>query len=137
MVVALFADPLQSTRVICGDLAKFQPLPPTRLRPPIFSRFPVLRRAFFQVSIALAVASTSIVPSSMRGKLSGLYNTAESIGRFSSAAGFPVLFAWSISPLSSGYHWVDHCFVFYVFALALTSVTMLARWTITPDLFRS
>eukprot|EP00903_Cladosiphon_okamuranus_P005915 g5848.t1 len=34
------------------------------------------------VSIALAVASTSIVPSSMRGTLGGLYGTAESFGRF-------------------------------------------------------
>eukprot|EP00903_Cladosiphon_okamuranus_P005917 g5848.t3 len=35
-----------------------------------------------KVSIALAVASTSIVPSSMRGTLGGLYGTAESFGRF-------------------------------------------------------
>eukprot|EP00903_Cladosiphon_okamuranus_P005914 g5847.t1 len=38
------------------------------------------------VNIALAVASTSVVPSSVRGKLSGLYGTAESFGRFTSAA---------------------------------------------------
>ncbi|CAN0066183.1 unnamed protein product [Scytosiphon promiscuus] len=88
------------------------------------------------VSIALAVASTSIVPSSMRGKLSGLYNTAESFGRFTSAVGFAVMFAWSISPRASAYGLVDHGFVFYVFALALSAVTVLARWTITPDIFR-
>lgn len=54
-----------------------------------------------QVSIALAVASTSVVPSSVRGKLSGLYGTAESFGRFTGAVGFAILFAWSVSPHSS------------------------------------
>ncbi|CAN0157818.1 unnamed protein product [Ectocarpus sp. 8 AP-2014] len=49
------------------------------------------------VGIALAVASTSIVPSRLRGKLSGLYGTAESFGRFASAIGSAVLFAGSIS----------------------------------------
>ncbi|CAM9925053.1 unnamed protein product, partial [Hapterophycus canaliculatus] len=87
------------------------------------------------VSIALAVASTSIVPSSMRGKLSGLYNTAESLGRFISAVGFAALFAWSISPQASAHGLVNHGFVFYVFALALSALTMLARRTITPDVF--
>lgn len=87
------------------------------------------------MSIALTVASTSIVPSGMRGKLSGLYGTAESFGRFTSAVGFAVLFAWSISPHGSVFGWVGHRFVFHVFALALGVVTMLAWRTLTPDIF--
>ncbi|CAN0196933.1 unnamed protein product, partial [Hapterophycus canaliculatus] len=87
------------------------------------------------VSITLSVASTSIVPSNMRGKLSGIYNTAESFGRFTSAVGSAVLFAWSISPHASGYRWVHHGFVFYVFALALSAVAVLAQRTLTPDIF--
>ncbi len=86
-----------------------------------------------QISIALAVASTSVVPSSKRGKLSGLYNTAESLGRFTSATGFAVLFAWSISSASFG--WVDHHFVFYASALVMGVVTVLAWRTLTVDVF--
>lgn len=86
-----------------------------------------------QVSIALAVASTSIVPSSMRGTLSGLYGTAESFGRFTSAVGFAVLFAWSIS--SDTFAWVDHRFVFYASALALGAATMVAWGTLPADIF--
>lgn len=82
----------------------------------------------------MAVASTSIVPSSKRGKLSGLYGMAESFGRFTSATGFAVLFAWSISP--SNFGWVDHHFVFYASALVLGCVTVLAWRTLTDDVFK-
>lgn len=86
-----------------------------------------------KVSIALAVASTSIVPSRFRGKLSGLYGTAESFGRFTSAVGFPVLFAWSISSDNLG--WVDHRFVFYSSALALGVATVVAWRTLPAEIF--
>ncbi|CAM9273702.1 unnamed protein product, partial [Ectocarpus sp. 6 AP-2014] len=85
------------------------------------------------VSIALAVASTSIVPSSLRGKLSGLYGTAESFGRFTSAVGFAALFAWSISSDNLG--WVDHRFVFYSSALALGVATVVAWRTLPAEVF--
>lgn len=87
----------------------------------------------------MAVASTSIVPSCMRGRLSGLYNTAESVGRFTSAVGFAVMFAWSISPHSSttAKLLVDYHFVFYAFALALGGAAVLAQRTLTPDIFSS
>lgn len=71
----------------------------------------------------------------MRGKLSGLYGTAESFGRFTSAVGFAVLFAWSISPHSSVFGWVGHRFVFHTFALALGAATILAWRTLSPDIF--
>eukprot|EP00752_Nemacystus_decipiens_P007148 g6401.t1 len=87
------------------------------------------------VSIALAVASANIVPSSERGKLSGLYGTAESFGRFTSAVGFAILFAWSISPHSSVLDWVGHRFVFHAFALVLGVVTIVAWRTLSPDIF--
>lgn len=89
-----------------------------------------------QVSITLAVASTSIVPSRLRGKLSGLYGTAESFGRFTSAVGFAVLFAWSISSTTTGLAWVDHRLVFYTSALALGAVTMVAWRALPADIFR-
>ncbi|CAM9109513.1 unnamed protein product [Ectocarpus sp. 8 AP-2014] len=85
------------------------------------------------VSIALAVASTSIVPSRLRGKLSGLYGTAESLGRFTSAVGFAALFAWSISSDNLG--WVDHRFVFYSSALALGVATVVAWCTLPAEVF--
>lgn len=71
----------------------------------------------------------------MRGKLSGLYGTAESFGRFTSAVGFAVMFAWSIAPHSSAFGWVGHCFVFNAFALALGVVTVLAWRTLSQDIF--
>ncbi|CAM9104883.1 unnamed protein product [Ectocarpus sp. 6 AP-2014] len=84
------------------------------------------------VGIALAVASTSIVPSRLRGKLSGLYGTAESFGRFTSAVGSGVLFAWSISSDNLG--WVDHRFVFYSSALALGVATVVAWRTLPAEI---
>lgn len=78
------------------------------------------------------MASTSIVPSNMRGTLSGLYATAESFGRFTSAVGFAVVFAWSISPETT-FAWVDHRFVFYTSALALGVATMVA-WRTPADI---
>jgi len=83
--------------------------------------------------IALSVASTNIVPAGMRGKLGGLFYTAESLGRFSSAASFSVMYAWSVS--SSSHGWVDHRFVFYVFALALVIASALAWRTLTAEIF--
>lgn len=116
------------------DLLFLFPSPATRsLITPLPAPLPVKHA---QVSIALAVASTSIVPSSMRGKLSGLYNTAESFGRFTSAVGFAVLFAWSISPRhSSPFCWVGHRFVFCTFALGLGVVAVLAWRTLSPEIF--
>lgn len=79
------------------------------------------------------MASTSIVPSRLRGKLGGLYGTAESFGRFTSAIGFAVLFAWSIS--SEKFVWVDHRFVFYASALVLGVATVVAWRTLPADIF--
>ncbi|CAB1097986.1 unnamed protein product [Ectocarpus sp. CCAP 1310/34] len=84
------------------------------------------------VGIALAVASTDIVSSRLRGKLSGLYGTAESFGRFASAVGSAVLFAWSISSDNLG--WVDHRFVFYSSALALGVATVVAWRTLPAEI---
>lgn len=85
--------------------------------------------------IALSVASTNIVPAAMRGKLGGLFYTAESLGRSSSAASFSVMYAWSVSSSPSSYGWVGHRFVFYVFALALAMATALAWRTLTAEIF--
>ncbi|CAM9772920.1 unnamed protein product, partial [Ectocarpus sp. 8 AP-2014] len=84
-------------------------------------------------AVSIALASTSIVPSRLRGKLSGLYGTAESLGRFTSAVGFAALFAWSISSDNLG--WVDHRFVFYSSALALGVATVVAWRTLPAEVF--
>lgn len=84
-----------------------------------------------QVNLALAVASTSMVPTKMRGKLGGLYNTAESLGRFLGPAGFSVTYAWSIS--SSAFEWVDYHFVFYFSAFVLFGVAVLGWRTLTLE----
>ncbi|CAN0484099.1 unnamed protein product, partial [Scytosiphon promiscuus] len=68
-----------------------------------------------QVVLALTIASTTVVPPDLRGKLSGLYNTIESFGRFLGSAGFASIFAWSIS--TSSPEWVNHTFVFFGTAL--------------------
>lgn len=81
----------------------------------------------------MAVASTSVVPSKMRGKMSGLYNTAECLGRFTGSAGFAVMFAWSVSP--SAYDWVDFRFVFYASGVVLSVVAVLAWFILTRDVF--
>ncbi|CAM9503102.1 unnamed protein product [Ectocarpus sp. 4 AP-2014] len=95
----------------------------------------VVNCSFSAVGMSLSVASTSIVPSRLRGKLSGLYHMAESSGRFIGAIGFAAMFAWSITPHSTPHAWVDHHFAFYVFALALSVVLVLARRTLTSDIF--
>ena len=84
-----------------------------------------------QNTLALAVASTSIVPPNARGALSGLYNTVESLGRFIGPAGFATTYAWSVS--SSSYHWVGYQFVFYTSAALSGGVAMLAWRTFTHE----
>lgn len=83
--------------------------------------------------IALSVASTNIVPAGLRGKFGGLFYTAESLGRFTAAASFSVMYAWSVS--SSSFGWIDHRLVFYAFALALATMTIVAWRTLTADIF--
>lgn len=72
-----------------------------------------------------------MVQADMRGKLGGLYNMSESLGRFLGPVGFATLFAWSISP-SAG-RWVNHQFVFFVAAACMALVTILAWGTVTPE----
>ena len=84
-----------------------------------------------QVNLALSVASTNMVRSDMRGKMAGLYNMTESLGRFLGPAGFATTFAWSIAP--SSYDWVDYHFVFLLAAVSMALVAALAWGTITHE----
>lgn len=84
-----------------------------------------------QIMLALTVASTSIVPQHQRGKLSGLFMTSESLGRFMGPASFSNLFAWSISPSAPG--WVDHRFVFFLPAAIMAAVAALGWHTFTEE----
>lgn len=86
---------------------------------------------FKKVNLALVVASTNIAPPHLRGKLSGLYNTSESLGRFTGPAGFAKTFAWSISPAAFG--WVDHYFVFLLSAMAVSMVAVLVWRTLEVE----
>lgn len=88
-------------------------------------------RLLRQINLALAIASTTIVPAEMCGKLSGLFTSSESFGRFIGPAGFAVVFAWSIS--TSAPDWVDYQFVFFGGALAMLIVTFLAWETVTDE----
>eukprot|EP00752_Nemacystus_decipiens_P004106 g3756.t1 len=87
------------------------------------------------VKLALAIGSTTMVPSRMRGKLGGMFNTAESVGRFIGPAGFAVAYAWSISTSgsASAYGWVNHNFVFYTSAVVLSLCAALAWPTLTAE----
>ncbi|CAM9674916.1 unnamed protein product [Ectocarpus sp. 6 AP-2014] len=87
------------------------------------------------VDLALSIGSTTLVPSNMRGKLGGLFNTAESLGRFIGPAGYAIVYAWSVSPstLDAFGGWVDYRFVFYASAAALALVAALAWRTLTTE----
>lgn len=65
----------------------------------------------------------------MRGKLGGLFSTAESLGRFIGPAGFSITYAWSISP--SGIQ--NHYFVFVASAAVLAMCALLAWPTLTAE----
>ncbi|CAM9856631.1 unnamed protein product, partial [Ectocarpus sp. 12 AP-2014] len=87
------------------------------------------------VTLAMSVGSTTLVPSRMRGKLGGLYNMAESLGRFLGPAGFAISYAWSVSPSSSaaGLDWVNFRFVFWATAVLLAMCAVLAWPTLTAE----
>ena len=84
-----------------------------------------------QVNLSLTIASTTMVHSEMLGKLAGLYNMSESLGRFMGPAGFATVFAWSIS--TSSPHWVDCRFVFWAAAAAMALVAFVAWGTLTQE----
>ena len=88
-----------------------------------------------QVSLALEIGSTSLVSTNMRGKLGGLFNTAESLGRFLGPAGYSVTYAWSvsISTLQAYGGWVDYRFVFYASAVVIAVMGTLAWNTLTIE----
>lgn len=71
-----------------------------------------------------------MVPSGMRGKFGGLYNTTENLGSPLDPAGFAILFAWSISTSSPS--WVNYQFAFLVAAFIKGLVTLLA-WAMITD----
>ncbi|CAM9674846.1 unnamed protein product, partial [Ectocarpus sp. 6 AP-2014] len=87
------------------------------------------------ISLALSLGSTTLVPSRMRGKLGGLYNTAESLGRFCGPVGYATTYAWSVSPstLEAFGGWVDYHLVFCASALALVVVGVMAWRTLTVE----
>ncbi|CAN0447881.1 unnamed protein product, partial [Ascophyllum nodosum] len=85
------------------------------------------------VMIALNVASTSIVNADHRGKLAGLYNTSESLGRFVGPVMYSTTYALSISPWTQNHPWMDYHFVFYVTAVMMALLAVVGWKTLTPE----
>eukprot|EP00752_Nemacystus_decipiens_P004782 g4353.t1 len=81
--------------------------------------------------LTLSVGSTTLVTSDMRGKLGGLYNMFENVGRFLGPAGFATTYAWSVSPSAPGL--VNFRFVFFAAAAILAAGTILAWGTMTTE----
>lgn len=83
----------------------------------------------------MAIGSTTLVSTNMRGKLGGLFNTAENLGRFLGPVGYSITYAWSVSaPTRHAYGgWVDYRFVFYASAAVLAVVAKLAWGTLTLE----
>lgn len=67
----------------------------------------------------------------MRGKLAGLFNMAENLGRFSGPIGFATTFAWSVSRSSPD--WIGYRLVFLFTAASMSTVAALAWGTITHE----
>lgn len=67
--------------------------------------------------------------------MGGLYNTAESLGRFLGPAGFAVTYAWSISTtgVAGSQDWINHRFVFYGAAVLLVLCAAMAWSTLTHE----
>ena len=83
--------------------------------------------------IALNVASTSIVNADHRGKLAGLYNTSENLGRFVGPVMYSTTYALSISPWTQNHPWMDYHFVFYVTAVMMALLAVVGWKTLTPE----
>lgn len=86
-----------------------------------------------QVNIGLTIASTNAVPPHHRGKLSGLYNTAESLGRFTGPVGYATAFAHTISPSAEHWRLVDYHSVFYASAAVMAVVSVLCWRNLTSE----
>ena len=72
-----------------------------------------------------------MVPAEMRGKLGGVFNAAEYVGRCIRPATCATAFAWSVSP--SAYLWVYYRFLFYASAALMAAVTVVAWRTLTME----
>lgn len=88
-----------------------------------------------KVNLALALGSTTLVSSNLRGKLGGLVSAVESFGRSLAPASFAIAYAWSISPSgsASAYGLVDHNFVFLASAAVFALCGVLAWPTLTAE----
>lgn len=67
--------------------------------------------------------------------MGGLYNTAESLGRFLGPAGFATMYAWSISSTgsASALDWVNYRFVFCVMSGLMVGCAALAWRALTEE----
>lgn len=82
---------------------------------------------------SITIASTSLVGTERRGKLSGLVMTCESFGRFLGPAGFSNLYAWSISHYASSLPLVNYQFVFFIPAICFAAALPLGWKTLSAE----
>ena len=75
-----------------------------------------------------------MVSPQQRGLFSGVYNTAESLGRCLGPAGLANMYAFSVSRPAEELVWMDYHFVFYASAVAIMLVAVVERWMFTADL---
>lgn len=115
----------QSFSAGIGKLRASSPLGPLPPPPPLLSR---------QVMSSLTIASTSVVETSRRGKLSGLVMTVESLGRFIGPASFSLIYAWSVSPSGARLPLVDYRFVFLLPALAYSIIGLMGCRVLTAEI---
>ena len=83
------------------------------------------------------IVSTNIVSPQQRDVFSGIYNTAESVGRFLGPAGFANTYAFSVSRPAQELVWMDYHFVFYALAVVIMVGAIVEWWTFTADLVNS
>lgn len=86
-----------------------------------------------QADVGMQLAGTNPVPPRLRGKLSGLFLMAQSIGRTIGPVLFATTFAWSISPEARGLPLVDHRLTFTMAACLIGSVAVLGIRTLTTE----
>lgn len=85
------------------------------------------------MDVGLVLASTNPAPPSLRGKLSGLYLTCQSLGRTIGPACWAVIFAWSISAPGREISFVDYHLVFNFSAIIMLLVVVLSWNALTEE----
>lgn len=88
---------------------------------------------FPQAEVGLVLASTNPGPHHLRGKLSGLFMTVQSLGGVIGPACWATAYAWSISPVGRVVPLVNHSFVFICTGVLMAVFGALGWICLTPE----